>query len=299
MIHYPSKILLFGEHIVNRGAQALAIPYPAFGGHWQRTDNFSKQQTLSEFIDYLEDMEQNGALLCLLDLDTFRKELDQGLYFESNIPVGYGLGSSGALCAAIYDHYGQNKIMQNEVNRLGELKKILAQLESFFHGTSSGTDPLICYLNQPIVIQSNGKIEPVTLPETTPLTFFLLDTKIPRSTEPLVHYFLQQCQDEAFAQRVTKTLVRASNEAVVNFLTANWQALFENMTAISRFQIEALSAMTPDDFHAVWTQGLQGNLYRLKMCGAGGGGFILGCTFDFEETKLALAGFDLQLVYPI
>ena len=33
-----------------------------------------------------------------------------GMYFDSSIPQGYGVGSSGALVAAIYDKYAHEKI---------------------------------------------------------------------------------------------------------------------------------------------------------------------------------------------
>jgi mevalonate kinase len=32
------------------------------------------------------------------------------MYFDSSIPQGYGVGSSGALVAAIYDKYANDKI---------------------------------------------------------------------------------------------------------------------------------------------------------------------------------------------
>ncbi len=293
MKKYPSKILLFGEHIVNRGARALAIPFPAFGGSWQYAHDRARQQNLPALLDYLKNLASKNELLCQLDLDAFQQELRKGLYFESNIPVGYGLGSSGALCAAIYDQFGQDKIEPTDNALLGTLRGVLAQIEGFFHGTSSGTDPLICYVNQPVLIQPDGRIETVETPKTSPLTFFLLDTQIPRSTGPLVEYFLKRCENKNFARQVAQMLVTASNEAISNFLNGNWDALFQQMDAISRFQIEALPSMTPDDFHWVWTQGLQGNLYRLKMCGAGGGGFILGCTVNWADTQSVLEGFKL------
>jgi len=299
MKKYPSKILLFGEHIVNRGAQALAMPYPVFGGSWRYAHDLAQQQNLRALSEHLQNLNQNNNLLCHLDLDAFQKQLNEGLYFASNIPVGYGLGSSGALCAAIYDRFCLEKISPNEAEHFGELRSALAQMESFFHGTSSGTDPLICYLNQPVLIQPSGKIEMVTLPRTAPLTFFLLDTQISRRTSPLVQYFLRRCEDEAFADRVERELVKPTNSAIANLRHANWGALFNDMLAISRFQMEALPAMTPDHFHAVWTQGLQGNLYRLKLCGAGGGGFILGCTVNWEETQSVLEEYILKIAYPL
>ncbi len=300
MTHYASKILLFGEHTINRGSQALAIPFPLFGGAWRTSADRSRQQHLPQLLDYLQDLQEKNELLCDLDIKALRKKLSEGLYFESNIPVGYGLGSSGALCAAVYDTFcTHDKVERTENARFSELRKALAQIESFFHGTSSGTDPLICYLNQPVLLLPSGQVQTVKIPQESELTFFLLDTNIPRSTGPMVQYFLERCADPAFAEKVTTELVRHTNSAIAAFLQAEWEHLFEDVTEISRFQMEHLPGMTPDHFHAIWKKGLQGNLFRLKMCGAGGGGFILGCSYDWEQVQSVLSGYNLQKAYPI
>jgi len=297
MKQYASKILFFGEHTINRGSQALAIPFPLFGGSWRNSTDRSKQQQLPQLIEYLKDLQEKKDLRCDLDLLAFRQQLSDGLYFESNIPVGYGLGSSGALCTAVYDTFCTNhKVERTETARFSELREALAQIESFFHGTSSGTDPLICYLNQPVLLLPSGQVQTVKIPQESELVFFLLDTKTPRRTGPLVQYFLERCKDPTFAEKVTTELFRHTNSAIAAVLQAEWAHLFEDVTEISRFQMEHLPGMTPDHFHAVWKKGLQGNLYRLKMCGAGGGGFILGCTHDWATTQLILSEFDLHLV---
>ena len=51
--------------------------------------------------------------------------------------------------------------------------------------------------------------------------------------------------------------------------------------------------MIPPDFKKIWRYGLDSNDYKLKLCGAGGGGFILGITKDFEKTKIILSGYNL------
>ena len=68
----------------------------------------------------------------LLDLKTlksprlnwrqFERDLKQGLWFCSNSPMGYGLGSSGAVCAALYTRYASKK-----ASDLAILKKELAK----------------------------------------------------------------------------------------------------------------------------------------------------------------------------
>jgi mevalonate kinase len=50
------------------------------------------------------------------------------MYFDSTIPQGYGVGSSGALVAAIYDKYAQDKITVLE----NLTREKLLQLKTYF-----------------------------------------------------------------------------------------------------------------------------------------------------------------------
>ena len=52
------------------------------------------------------------------DFDKLDSDLQNGMYFDSSIPQGYGVGSSGALVAAFYDRYAFNKItvLENQLN---------------------------------------------------------------------------------------------------------------------------------------------------------------------------------------
>jgi mevalonate kinase len=55
--------------------------------------------------------------------------------------------------------------------------------------------------------------------------------------------------------------------------------------------------MIPKSFHQLWQQGIESNDYYLKLCGSGGGGYILGFAEDYERAKLALKDYKLELVY--
>ena len=49
----------------------------------------------------------------------------------------------------------------------------------------------------------------------------------------------------------------------------------------------------------IWKQGVETKAYSLKLCGSGGGGFMLGFTRDYEEAKKQLHanGFEIIPVY--
>lgn len=289
---FHAKLLLLGEFVVIRGADALAVPFTRRSGRWQRFpagDSNERQRDLPAFAAYLAQLKRAGTLMVDLDVSRFQADLAGGLFFDSDIPTGYGLGSSGALCAAVYEQYAVDPIRPGQVEALPELRRQLAQIESFFHGSSSGADPLICFLDRPVLLHGTGAIEPVTLPPPDPAwRLFLLDTGITRQTGPLVNHFLERCREPAFAGRVQSELLPHTRHAVEALLTGNWPALFEHWSAISRIQFEDFQRMIPTSFRALWETGLQGDDFRLKICGAGGGGFLLGYARDVAAVKKRL-----------
>ena len=55
--------------------------------------------------------------------------------------------------------------------------------------------------------------------------------------------------------------------------------------------------MIPQHFHELWKKGLETNDYYLKLCGSGGGGYILGFTQNFDVAKQSLSDYKLEVVY--
>ncbi len=298
MKQYTSKLLLFGEHTIIKGSQALAMPLPHFFGSWKyTTDDIEKlQMDLPAFVDYLEKLKNVNELLCNLNISKFREELNKGLYFDSNIPTGYGVGSSGALCAAVYDTFGKNQLEKNE-NNFFKIKKILAQLESYFHGASSGTDPLVCLVEKTLLFEDNENIRSVEILKNKNnkknFQFFLLDTQIPRQTEPFVNIFLEKCKDDYYYSRLQAELIPNVDDAIAAYTTQNSEILFEKIHRIGHFQFKYFSKMIPSQFRTIWLDGLASDLFKFKLCGAGGGGFLLGFTSDFKQTQKHLSDYQL------
>jgi len=237
---------------------------------------------LQGFIHYLK---QETTTNRILDLARFEREVQEGLYFQSNIPVGYGAGSSGALCAAVYERFAYAPIAKEDETHYTRLRKELAALEAFFHGASSGTDPLICYLQQPTLLMPNGQIKTLKLPSKQERegTFFLLDTGLSRKTAPLVRLFLKKCEQADYAQALSDKLLRYNNQAIDHFLQNERTLLMDRMLEISAFQLEYFKEMIPEAYQQVWEHGLQQERYAIKLCGAGGCGFFLGYTLEFVQ----------------
>ena len=73
--------------------------------------------------------------------------------------------------------------------------------------------------------------------------------------------------------------------------------MFANLKGLSLYLLANLNPMIPEQFHAIWERGIQTGAYYLKLCGSGGGGFILGFTEDIEKAKNELKDYSLKVVH--
>ncbi len=294
---FYSKVLLFGEFSIIQHSMGLCIPYTLFDGHLTfRRDNTSViDPELKAFSLFIKQLIDSNRLNCQFDLTSFEFDISQGLYFNSTIPQGYGVGSSGALVAAIFDRYEQENHSSLDISKL---KKIFSQMESHFHGASSGVDPLISYLNSPILIKNKIELGPVTIPKFPKGKggIFLLNTKRSRKTEPLVNLFLEKTKNLQFNELCENSLKPITNECIKNFLDADTKNLLDNFKKLSEFQFEHFSPMIPTLYRDMWIEGINSNDYSLKLCGAGGGGFLMGITNDFQKVKRVLSAHELRLL---
>jgi mevalonate kinase len=149
-------------------------------------------------------------------------------------------------------------------------------MENYYHGNSSGFDPLISYLKQPVLINLDKSLQSIEIKPNTDLKIFLIDTKQPRKTEPLVQLFLDKCKSSEFNTAILEQVAPKMNQTLDPFLNQDTASFFENLHQLSALQLQYLSDMIPIDFQPLWRDGLNQGDFILKLCGAGGGGFILG-----------------------
>jgi mevalonate kinase len=302
---FYSKILLFGEYGIMKYSKGLSIPYNFYNGALKVDENPTEvarksNESLKRFVTYLEGLENN--LVCF-DIDTLQCDVASGMYFDSSIPQGYGVGSSGALVAAIYDKYATDKItvLENLTReKLLKLKTIFSEMESFFHGKSSGLDPLNSYLSLPILIKSKDNIEATGIPSQKSDgkgAVFLLDSGIVGKTAPMVSIFMENMKNEGFRSMLKDQFIKHTDACVDDFLKGDIKSLFKNTKQLSKVVLNNFKPMIPEAFHELWKNGIETNDYYLKLCGSGGGGYILGFTEDIDKAKHALKGQKLEVVY--
>lgn len=273
--YFPAKILLFGEYGIVVGGSGLAIPYPKFGGVLKNEEDLLKheQQTLSnqsiwQLFNFLIN---NNSDYTFLDLLRMEFDLSQGLWFDSNIPNSYGLGSSGALVAALYSKY-----RTNNATDLLTAKSNLAAIERFFHGSSSGIDPAVAYFQQPLII--NEEKELVLLPDWkldhSGLSIFLVNTGSASKTISLVDWFKAQMLKPTFSRYAKSDFIEVNQKIVAS--VANSQKIdFNDVLAISHYQIDYFTPMIPEAFRSHYFAGLENRSFAFKLCGSGGGGYML------------------------
>lgn len=280
------------------GSDALLIPFSKFSGEFSFLNTNSEgdlsavqsHTTVKNLYSYV----QRSSLQNLIDKSRIELDIANGVFFESNIPNGYGVGSSGALVAAFYHRYFQPIISTKNVEAITALRQNLALLESYFHGKSSGLDPLVSFLNKPILLR-NGTINAIEF-DSTAIQPFLFDTGISRSTGTLVNVFTRKCSAPEYLELVNNDLVKLNNLSLSFFLNGETEKFLASLQQLSIFQLNHLSEMILPSFEKVWREGIKSNKYYLKLCGAGGGGYILGFASDAKIVDILKQKHQLNII---
>ena len=287
---YYSKVILFGEYSMIFDATALMIPLKRFSAQWRFAPHLSAQgaaasnASLQRFADYLSSLDETKDLL---DLQRFHHDLHYNLFLDSNVPSGYGLGSSGTLVAAVYDAYARQK-----TDDFLQLKTLFGKMESHFHGSSSGIDPLQCYLGKPFKITSKG----VELLSDNFLHkgihICLIDTKIKSNTKPLVNHFKQQREDAGFLGRFQTEYLPCVKTCIDTMVSDDKELFFNSLKQLTKGQLEFLRPMITDNTMDLFTADYDIH-FGVKISGSGGGGYVLGFTDDVEKTSTLLKNYDV------
>lgn len=285
---YNGKVILFGEYSMIFGADALLVPYRDASAEWDFCSKnpdyktISSNRSLNKFLSYLKENDFDDVL----KLSSFEEDIKSGLYLKSDIPSGYGLGSSGALVAAVYDHYGKKKDLNPLV-----LKSIFAKMENCFHSSSSGNDPLQCYFGQPFVISKDGfklLYNDFLIPE---INVFLIDSGIKSKTGPLVSYFKECRNDAKYMNIFENEYVPCVKRCIDTMIFGVTDAFFTVADELSDLQMRLFKPMIPESIMPLFAAARNDRRFCIKISGSGGGGFFIAFTKD--------ESIDIQNKFPV
>lgn len=262
-----AKVLIFGEYTVLYGGNALAAPLKNLYATWEPVD--VPEDTYSSLIkNWCSFIDQQNLPL---DTSKIMEDWCLGYRFVTDIPTGYGIGSSGVLTAMFYDHYKTEDASKD----ISVVKSLLGKIESFFHGQSSGLDPLISYNNSALMVNEN-KVQKIENIDLQNFNMYLLDSGMPRSTAQWVNAFKEKsATDPHFHETNSKRLKEVVNQAIdicTGQVSGHLEPLIEQ---ISTCQREAWSWMIPSAALTRWDEVNALKHTYVKFCGAGGGGYFL------------------------
>lgn len=305
-----SKVLLFGEYTVLNSGVALTVPYDKFSGELcfpeaetATVETEKSNDVVKRFVDYISHLPEKDHEG--LDFISLVEEVKKGIFFKSNIPQGYGLGSSGALVVAVFIRYFETarsikKDIKNvSKENLQRMRDFLGKLENFFHGSSSGIDPLSILVNEPLLFQ-HSEVKRVKLPRYNKKgknVIFLLDSEIERNTQELVKEYKLKCEQPEFKYILENELASYSQNCIDSLIKNDTNSLYENLYKLIGIQLEQLDYLIPGDLKGKVQTGIDSKEYYLKICGSGGGGYMLGFTQDWDSTEKSLQEYRLDVIH--
>ena len=113
----------------------------------------------------------------------------------------------------------------------------------------------------------------------------------------MVGIFMEKMKHEGFRSMLKNQFIKHTDACVEDFLKGDVKSLFSNTKQLSKVVFNHFKPMIPKQFHSIWKKGIDTNDYYLKLCGSGGGGYILGFTEDLEAAKMSLENYKLEVVY--
>ena len=291
-ISFNSKILLFGEYGIMHDSNALSIPYKKFNGSLSKSDHLSEDQKISNrnIESLYEYIIQEDYLNDIINSDNLKEEIDSGLYFDSNIPIGSGLGSSGALVSSIISRYSKVDLKSFSNS---EIKKIMSLVESKFHGNSSGFDPAVSYFNKPM-LYSNQKIKLIERIPFKDFKVYIIDSQIDSSTKKMIKVFEDKISKSEFRLFFNSKFINNTNQCINHLI--NTSKLFrDSVKELSNDTLHNFQEMIPEKLKNKWKEGIKNDSYYMKLCGSGGGGFFLAYDFD-NQINLSFSDFKIYQI---
>jgi mevalonate kinase len=154
-------------------------------------------------------------------------------------------------------------------------------------------------MQHPLLIKENQTIYPIDIPRyelKSDDAIFLINSGRAIKTAPLVDQFMKDCENQTFKERILNEYIPVNNSCIQSLIDADINKFTHNVQTLSEFQLNYFTKMIPPSLHEEWKEGLSSGKFALKLCGSGGGGFILGFTRNYSEVKRLFAEKEMEII---
>ena len=101
----------------------------------------------------------------------------------------------------------------------------------------------------------------------------------------MVEHFKELRNDISYLDRFNNEYVPIVSRCISSLVEKDDEGFFMNLSCLSKLQHEMLSHTIPEGFEDLFLKDIKKDGFQVKLCGAGGGGFLLGFCKDIEATN--------------
>lgn len=290
----PAKVILFGEHAVVYGQPALAVPVNKVRA--KATIFPDPQGASGKIILDAPDIQLHCEANQLSTGHPFSVLLRAAaealniphfpaltLRITSTIPVAGGMGSGAAVSVAVTRALCAfvGRSLTNQ-----EISEIAYQVEKVYHGNPSGVDNTVIAYNQPVYFQKNIPHEFIKV--RNPFTIVIADSGIKSSTSVMVEKVRKNAQSNPLEfEQYFNDIGQIASQAR-SILESQDSYLLGPLMNDNHRLLQQIGVSCPELDQLVYTAQQSGAL-GAKLCGAGGGGNIIGLATELTAEKIASA----------
>ncbi len=243
------KVILFGEHSVVYGKNAIALPLKSI--KVEANINF-KYIFESEYIRFIKN---NIIKKCDIKDEIYIK-------INSSIPSSRGLGSSTALAVAIADAFKKKYNISDEI-----LENIIFESDKFAHGNPSGIDMAVIMNNKKVLFNKKEGIRDIAFKLNAKLV--IADSGIKGNTKDAVSMIAKNYTE---MRKYIENLGNITDRAIIALKNSDLKLLGDLMNlSQNNLKLMKLSNDVIDNLINVAKE----NSLGAKITGAGLGGCII------------------------
>jgi mevalonate kinase len=101
----------------------------------------------------------------------------------------------------------------------------------------------------------------------------------------LVERFKKLREDTSYLDKFDNEYVPLVSKCIKSMTDKKDDEFFNYLLQLSKLQLELLTHTIPEETRDFFLTDIKEDGFQVKLCGAGGGGFLLGFTKDMEKTS--------------